>query len=169
MKYALALFLLATACAVGKAEVPTNARVSNPGGYCCWACLETLGRMNDIPELFDLLKDRKSDPDDYFLDLRNFKYVPIPKNIGDERSLRKKLKSLHIKHEMQHTGDFDRRLLGNANQQGVLVTVEDHGIVLTRYSEDEVEYYDPNDGKMHIKSNGWFHEKWTGMVISLQK
>lgn len=167
MKYALTLVLLSAGLC--RAEVPAQARVSNPGGYCCWACLETLGRMNDIPELHDLLKRRQADPDDYFLDLRNFEYVPVPKNVGDERSLYKKLKALHIRHEIQHTGNFDRRLLASANKQGVLVVIGDHGVVLTRYGDDGVEYYDPNDSNTHIKSAVWFHENWTGMVILLQK
>lgn len=167
MKYAITLFFLAATCGISRAEVPVQARVVNPGGYCCWACLESLGRMNDIPELFNLLKQRQADPDDYFLDLRHFEYVP--KNLGDERTIRKKLKALHIKHEIQHTGNFDRKLLDDANKQGIVVAVNGHGVVLTRYGEDKVEYYDPNDGNVHIKSADWFHDNWSGMVISLQK
>jgi hypothetical protein len=174
MKYVFCLILsLAVASVAGALEVPSKAKVANRDSYCCWACLETLGRTHRIQALYDLVENRRSDPDD--LVLGPWGWEVRPKNYGYDRSLKNKLDSLGVRYTMQFTGNYSRGLLQHADRDGCLVTVNPgafagmtngHGIVLTHYDDRRVEFYDPNDpSSMYEATRRWFDYYWTGLVI----
>jgi len=179
MRYVLGLILsLALASVAGAWEVSPKNRVANKSpGYCCWACLETLGRTHRIHPLYDLVEKRSKDPDEMVLGPWGWEVKP--KNYGYDRSLKDKLDSLKVRYQMQFTGTFDRGLLRHANKEGCLVTmnpgafknvVNGHGIVLTYYDDKKVEFYDPNDpSSMYEAGRRWFDYYWTGLVIVVHK
>jgi hypothetical protein len=171
------LFLTGAAFAI---EIPTNCRVANQDpGYCCWASLETLGRTHDITSLYDLVENRKKDPDNLIAygSGPTKSYVVHPKNYGYDYALRAKLTSLKVNFWMEDTGNTDRTLLKYANSHGCLVGVKPgarseggHGIILTHYDDKIVRFYDcnnPND--MWEGSRQWFDFWWSGMVIVVEK
>ncbi len=159
-------------------DIPENCRVKNEKpGYCCWACLETMGRFHGIEPLHDLLEKRKEEKDITTTDWYGNTFV-YEKHLGYDFALRNKLTELKVRFWMQDTGGWDRSLLKHAKSHGCLVSVKanalkdmktPHGIVLTEYNDKNVEYYDPNyPDKIWVGSRKWFDFYWTGMIVVVE-
>ena len=182
-KFFVAIFLLAAFAATSFAvEIPPNCRVANiQPGYCCWASLETLGRLHGISSLEGLV-DSRSKESDVVVVVPGYGYYPDvyrvePKNYGYDHALRAKLSSLKVKFWMKDSGNSDRTLLKYANSHGCLVGMKAgargdgaHGIVLTHYDDKIIRFYDTNNPKDTWEgSRAWFDYYWSGMVIVVEK
>lgn len=159
-------------------DIPQSCRIKNqPPGYCCWACLETLGRYHGIEGLYDLLESRKEEKDlvinDWFGNATTY-----PRNLGYDFTVRNKLNDLKVKYWMQDAGGINRTLLKYAGSHGCVVGVKEgalkgvkttHAIVILEYDEEKVEYFDPNSpSTTWVATRKWFDHWWTGMIIIVQ-
>ena len=164
--FCLAMFFAVTASAF---EVPVKHRVPNRSpGYCTWAALETLGRCHNIKNLFNLVESRTKDEDvtvDGEVKARNFGY---------DWAVKAKLDALKVKYSIQYSGGKNRDLLKYANEHGCVVSFKaeglklktDHSVLLTRYDDKVIEYYDSNHPKHIYKGNReWFDLYWNGDII----
>jgi len=172
--------LLISAIAVIAADIPKDCRVANiPPGYCCWASLETLGKVHKISSLDGLL-DARTREDDTIIIVQgsgvSFRQVE-PKNYGYDHAIRKKLTDLKVKFWMNTTGNADRSLLKYANSHGCLVGLKagargqlGHGIVLTHYDDKIIRFYDSNQPDDTWEgSREWFDFWWSGLIVVVEK
>jgi hypothetical protein len=149
-------------------DLSLEARVKNIGGYCTWACLDTLARANGIGKLRGVFDDR-----------RERAHAAADPGYDDEIEL--ELQSRGVRYELRPQWSFKRDLLERyAYGYGVAVSlmagnpwsIGCHTIVVTRFDEDWVEFYDsskPVDQEKKPKiwrcGRGWFDQWWLGSSV----
>ena len=164
-------FLFSQALTAGalSLELPVDARVKNVDGYCTWACLDTLARANGIVPLRGVFKDRRERSQD------------APADPGYDDEIEWELTCRGVRFEMRPQWSYERDLLEQYAQcYGVAVSlmagnpwsVGCHTIVVTRYDEEWVEFYDsskPLDKDKRPKiwrcGRGWFDQWWLGSSV----
>jgi len=169
--------LLTSAMSVFAVDIPKDCRVANiPPGYCCWASLETLGKVHKISSLDGLLEARTKEKDTIIGYSGSIQLVEA-RNYGYDHAIRAKLAALKVKFWMNSTGSFDRSLLKYANSHGCLVGLKagargelGHGIVLTHYDDKIIRFYDSNQPNDTWEgSREWFDYWWSGMTVVVEK
>jgi hypothetical protein len=152
---------------LAQAEIPPQARVLNKGGYCAWASLDTMARANGIRSLVGIFEDR-----------RKSGHVNDP---GYDSLIIAELKARGVRYELRPFASYDRKLLENYADQGVMVSllrgnpwsIGCHAIVVTRYDGQLVEFYDsskPTQGgqpKTWTCGRDWFDRWWTGASVAV--
>jgi hypothetical protein len=149
-------------------ELPVESRVKNVGSYCTWASLDTLARANGVEQLRGVMEERR----------RQHQSLPDP---GYDETIEAELKTRGVKYELRPQWSFDRDLLEcYAATHGVAVSLMSgnpwsigcHTIVVTRYDEDWVEFYDsskPIDANQRPKiwrcGRDWFDQWWLGSSV----
>ena len=153
-------------------ELPVEARVANVGGYCTWACLDTLARANGVAPLCGVMGDRRQKK----AAEENPEIDP-----GYDEQIEAELQARGVRYELRPQWSFERDLLEQyAACYGVAVSLMSgnpwsigcHTIVVTRYDEDWVEFYDSSkpvdkDKRPKIGAVGraWFDEWWLGSSV----
>jgi hypothetical protein len=141
-------------------EIPEQCRVSNRSGNCLWSNVATLGYTHGDKTLQRLAPGRKVIDD------------PGP---NDERA-RSRLHRMGVIWRGYDHGDYSPKLLPLANSHGVIVSMRagtpwlwgksltwNHSIILTRYDENEVEFFCPdNTQRQWRKTRQWFDGNWMG-------
>lgn len=155
-------------------SIPKENRIHNfYPGYCTWCCLETLGRYHKIEKLYNLVKNRQSDPDYIIWDEWNGYYIVVePRNTGSCRAVTEKLRSLGVKFRIQWDGNRDDGMIREAvKNDGCVVTMregafgpEAHSIIVTSYNDKKVQFINPNDISYYECTREWFEYYWTGAV-----
>lgn len=175
MKFIYSLItLLALAVSAFAVEIPKRHRVPNRDpGYCCWASLETLGRLHGVKALHNLVERRTHESGVYVLTWHGWEY--IPNNVGCDFVVREKLEDLGVRFRQQETGYFSRKLLRYATSHGCTVGMQrgafegldgQHAVTLTHYDDECVEFIDPNHPEQVFRATReWFDYYWMGMVI----
>ena len=119
-------------------ELPIAARVRNIGGYCTWASLDTLARANGCGRLRGIFNARRA----------RQQTVADP---GYDHVIEAELKARGVRYELRPQFSYDRKLLEQyADAHGVAVSLKSgnpssigcHTIVVARYDETTVEFYD---------------------------
>lgn len=163
-------------------EIPFKCRVLNwHPGYCTWASIETLGAVHGIKELDMLVKNRSDEMDEYYQNDKG-EWICYKKNVGWDYAVTNKLNSLKIKFINQKHDNYNRRLLEKyANKYGCVVTIKgdekgngvsvsDHSIVVTKYCDTQVTFFDSNrPAHMYVASRAWFDYWWAGNTIVIFK
>jgi len=155
-------------------DIPQEHRVSNRSpGYCCWACLETVGNCHNISALRDLVERRSKEPDVFVWN--GYAWIRCHRNRGYMWAVREKLNSLGVAYRSQSSGNFNRKLLRQADDFGCVVGMragafgEPHAILLTHYSDTEIKFYDTNHPrKIFVATREWFDYYWDGMAIVIK-
>jgi hypothetical protein len=172
------VFFVSTLFAI---DLEKQCRVPNQEpGYCAWASIETLGRKHQIESLINLVEKRKLDSDFVFTKTTatGEEVVTRPKHVGCDRSIEAKLKELGVKYQFQNTGNKDFKILElNGTRLGCMVGVQKgargpaaHCIVVTKFNDKEVEFYDCNQPKtLWTGSREWFDYHWTGLAVVVEK
>lgn len=169
--------LLMSAISAFAVDIPKDCRVANiPPGYCCWASLETLGKVHKISSFDGLLESRTKENDTIVVYPGGLHHVE-PKNYGYDHAISSKLTDLKVKFWMNATGSFDRSLLKYANSHGCLVGLKagargkiGHGIVLIHYDDKIIRFYDTNQPNDTWEgSREWFDFWWSGMTVVVEK
>jgi hypothetical protein len=172
------VLMLISATSTVAADIPKDCRVANiPPGYCCWASLETLGKVHGISSLNGLLESRTKESDTITIIQGGSIRLVEPKNYGYDHAIRAKLTTLKVKFWMNETGSSDRSLLKYANSHGCLVGLKagargelGHGIVLTHYDDKIIRFYDSNQPDDTWEgSREWFDFWWSGMIVVVEK
>jgi hypothetical protein len=149
-------------------ELPVSARVQNIGGYCTWASLDTLARANGIEQLRGVMEQRREQNS----------CQPDP---GYDETIEAELQARGVRYEMRKQWSFETDLLEQfAEKHGVAVSlihgnpwsIGCHTIVVTRFTDDVVEFYDSSrpvdtDQKPKIWRCGreWFNQWWLGCSV----
>lgn len=171
-KILIALVILLFPLQLFAIDINKADRVKNfPPGYCAFCCLETLGHHHKIKNLYNLAQDRTKDPDEWIWEADQWIYAHH--NEGYYTTVKAKLDKLGIKHWIQKQGNFDRTLLPYANNYGCVVGMKagvfgkyGHAIILTKYTETKVEFFDPNWPEYNWEaSREWFDYYWEGFLI----
>jgi hypothetical protein len=197
---AILLLLTTTSSVFGQVFIKKENRVPNrEPGYCCWACLETLGRQQKIKVLYNLVDKRAKEftwqwdenrkkwfkSSFVWTDYGSYKKFEH-RAPGGVRAISNKLNSLDVKFRYQNYGNFSRSLIKQAikNKKGCLVVVKvwddeplppdviepAHAIVLLDYNEKGIEFYDPNDKEdIYRVNHDWFNYYFTGYVLVLEE
>lgn len=168
MRRLLAGIALAWVAAAAQAvEIPEEARVRNKGGYCAWASLDTMARVNRIPRLVGILEQRRAK-------------LRTAMDAGYDWLIEAELKDRGVRYELRKFGSRDTSLLEqHAESHGVMVSLLAgnsysrmcHAIVVTKYDAEHVEFYDSDnpvrDGKPKTWKCGrsWFDRWWTGASV----
>jgi len=162
------LVLFAGLSPVRAIELPIAARVRNIGGYCTWASLDTLARTNGCGRLRGIFNARRA----------RQQTVADP---GYDHVIEAELKARGVRYELRPQFSYDRELLEQyADPHGVAVSLKSgnpwsigcHTIVVTRYDETTVEFYDsskPVDASQQPKvwtcGRAWFDTWWLGSSV----
>jgi hypothetical protein len=149
-------------------DLPVSARVENVGGYCTWASLDTLARANGVEQLRGVMEHRR----------QQNSCQPDP---GYDDTIEAELQSRGVRYEMRKQWSFETDLLEQfAGKHGVAVSLVDgnpwsigcHTIVVTKFTEEIVEFYDssrPVDTNKKPKiwrcAREWFNTWWLGSSL----
>lgn len=160
----LFLSLLSSQVAFCDVVFPAHSLVQNkPPGYCCWACLEMLGRNQKIATLFDLVEKRAGDQDD----------GDVPKNAATAETATKKLKDMGVSCQISlwnvsHLKDASKKFGAVVFMwKNPTMGAQDHAVVLTHYDDKVVRWIDPNGCYRWEGTREWFDKYWAGVAISL--
>ena len=150
-------------------------------GFCCWCCIETLGRNQGIKQLYDLAKNRDNDPY-YVIGTEKIQtgentYIEIqhvePKNGGSIGSVKQKLDALKIKYKISIQDE--NHLKECCKKNGCVIFMKPnsimpgpHAVILTDYNDKTFEYLDPNKQIYYKGTREWFDIYWDGVAISLE-
>jgi hypothetical protein len=161
-------FILLSAAPASAIDLPVAARVRNIGGYCTWACLDTLARANGIEKLQGVMEARRASQG-------------TADDPGYDDVIEAELQARGVHYELRRQLSFERDLLEQyANSHGVAVSLKAgnpysigcHTIVVTRYDDTTVEFYDsskPVDAakkpKVWTCGRGWFDAWWLGSSV----
>lgn len=165
---AAVIFLLVCSAPVRAIDLPLAARIRNIGGYCTWASLDTLAHANGISRLRGILQARRA----------SRRTVSDP---GYDYAIEAELKARGVRYEIRPQFSYNRELLEQyADTHGVAVSLKSgnpwsigcHTIVVTRYDETTVEFYDsskPVDAAQQPKiwscGRTWFDSWWLGSSV----
>ena len=157
-------------------EIPRNVCVSNrQPGYCEWACLETLGNLYKVPALKNLVERRSHDFDEWIPTTQPNTFRLLPRNVGTDFVVKKKLDRLKVKYEL--IDNFNEEALKRIDKEGAVGTFYagafggmGHAVVLTACNAKKVEWIDPNDVTWIMWADrSWFDYWWSGTVIFINK
>jgi hypothetical protein len=153
---------------IAAVELPVEKRVRNIGGYCTWASLDTLARVNDIEELAGVMEYRRQQK----------ACQPDP---GYDDEIEAELQSRGVRYELRRQWSYETDLLERyAEAYGVAVSLVRgnpwslgaHTIVVTRFTDEIVEFYDssrPVDQNQRPKiwqcGRQWFDQWWLGSSV----
>jgi hypothetical protein len=138
-------------------EIEQKHRVRNPGPYCVFTSLETLGNVHGIKETKGMVAKLKEEWP-----------LGVP---GYEELVRGKLQSLGVKHVYQSFGNKDVAILKYADTHGVVVAIGPgnphsqgcHAIVLISCDDKRIRFYDSNFPKdIWVADRAFFNRWWTG-------
>jgi len=168
MKRLIALVVLAAGEAQA-ADIPEDARVRNIGGYCAWASLDTMARVNNVPSLIGILQERR-------------RKIGTAMDGGYDWKIEQELKARGVRYELRPFGSYKRDLLErHADAEGVMVSLLAgnpysrmcHAVVVTEYGDETVGFFDSDnpmrDGKPKTWRCGrpWFDRWWTGASVTV--
>ena len=152
----------------GAIELPVDKRVQNIGGYCTWASLDTLARVNGIEQLQGVMEHRR-------------KQKCCQPDPGYDEEIETELKARGVRYELRRQWSYETDLLEQyAESYGVAVSLMNgnpwsigaHTIVVTRFTAEVVEFYDssrPLDQNKQPKiwqcGREWFDQWWLGCSV----
>lgn len=176
--------LLALATSVfAEVKIPEESRVRNRApGYCGWCCLETLGNLQKIAKLKDLVNKRENDQDfeydvkikvKFMEEIKELTFrVKEPKHAASIKSVKDKLDTLGVKYKIT-SFDLDHIQEAVAKNGCVIFAKagafgkDGHAVILTEYTKEIVKFIDPNDCCVYVATRAWFEVVWDGTAITL--